>query len=124
MHEPKIYSGVMCNDTEEWRNIWKGVDLLFQNWYKEFNEFWLENWKVSKIYTLMGCFWPKHIMFELKKYRGAIFYDTRVLCKIWRKTHFWFGKWYDELDKSSPEHTKVSKLGLSLNPFIQSRRWA
>ena len=43
---------------------------------------------------------------------------------LWRKTHLWFGKWYDELDKFLAEHTKVSKLGLSLNPFIQSRRWA
>ena len=34
--------------------------------------------QVSKIYTLMGCFWRKYIMFELKKYRGAIFHDTRV----------------------------------------------
>ena len=24
------------------------------------------NLKVSKIYTLVGCFWPKYIMFELK----------------------------------------------------------
>ena len=23
-------------------------------------------WKVSKIYTLIGCFWPKYKMFELK----------------------------------------------------------
>ena len=28
--------------------------------------FWLENLKVSKIYTLMSCFWPKYILFELK----------------------------------------------------------
>ena len=43
--------------------------------------------KVSKIYTLIGCFWPKYIMFELKKYRGVIFHETRVWCKIWRKTN-------------------------------------
>ena len=24
-------------------------------------------WKSQKIYTLMGCFWPKYVMFELKK---------------------------------------------------------
>ena len=70
----------------------------------------------------MGCFWPKYIMFELKKYRGAIFHDTRVWCKIWRKTDLWFGKWHEEFGKFSPEHTKFSKLGLSLGPFIQSRK--
>ena len=121
MHEPQIYRGVKSNGTEEWWKIWRGIDLSFQNWDKEFDELWLENSKVSKIYTLMGCFWTKY-MFELKKDRGAIFHDTRVWCKIWRKSHLWFGKWHEEFGKFSPEHTKFSKLGLSLGPFIQSRK--
>ena len=29
-------------------------------------------------------------MFELKKYRGLIFYDTGEWCKIWRKSDLWF----------------------------------
>ena len=103
--------GFISNDTEEWWKIWRGIDLTFQNWQKEFDEFWLENSKVSKIYTLMGCFWPKYIMFELKKYRGATFHDTRVWRKIWRKTDLWFGKWHEEFGKFSPEHAKCSKLG-------------
>ena len=68
---------VISNDTEEWWKVWRGIDLSFQNWHKEFDEFWLENSKVSKIYTLLGCFWPKDILFELKKHRGAIFRDTQ-----------------------------------------------
>ena len=63
---------------------------------RNFSKFWLENVKVSKIYTLMGPFWPKYIMFELKKYRGITFHDTRVWCKIWRKTDLLFGKWHEE----------------------------
>ena len=98
--------GVMCNGTEEWWKIWRGLDLLFQNWHEEFDKFWLEHLKVSKIYTLMGCFWPKYIMFELKKYRGVVFHDTRSDTKF--------------EEKFSLEQTKVSKLGLSLGPFIQS----
>ena len=43
------------------------TDLPVQNWHEEFDEFWPEHSKISKIYTLMGCFWPKYIMFELKK---------------------------------------------------------
>ena len=66
------YRGVMCNDTDEWWKIWREIDLLFQNWHKEFDEFWFENLKVSKIYTLIRCFWPKYIMFELK--------STQELC--------------------------------------------
>ena len=121
MYELQTYRGVISNDTEEWWKIWRGVDLSFQNWHKECDEFWLENSKVSKIYILMGCFWPKYLVFELKKYRGAIFHDTRVWCKIWRKTDLWFGKWQG-YGKFSPEHTKSSKLGFSLSPFIQTRK--
>ena len=32
--------------------------------------------KVSKIFILMGSFWAKYILFELKKYRGMIFHET------------------------------------------------
>ena len=63
------YRGVISNDTEEWWKIWREIDLSFQNWYKEFDEFWPQNSKVSKIYTFLGCFWPNYITFELKKYR-------------------------------------------------------
>ena len=56
----------MCNDTEEWWKSWGGIDLSLQNWHNKFDEFWIEHSKVSKIYTLMGYFWPKHIMLELK----------------------------------------------------------
>ena len=112
----------MCHDNEEWCKIWRGIDLSFQNWHEEFDKFWPEHSKISKICTLMDCFWPKYIMFELKKYRGAIFHDTRVWCKIWRKTDLWFGKWHEKFGKFSPEHLKVSKLGLWWDPFVQSRK--
>ena len=49
------YRGVISKDTEEWLKIWRGIDLSFQNWNKEFDKFKLKNLKVSKIYTLMGC---------------------------------------------------------------------
>ena len=67
--------------------------------HKEFEEFWLKYLKFSKIYTLMGYFWPKYIMFDLKKYKGVIFHDTREWYKIWRKTDLWFLKWYEEFGK-------------------------
>ena len=35
----------------------------------------------------------------------------------------WFGKWHEEFGKFSPERLKVSKLGLSLSPFIQSGKY-
>ena len=59
-------------------------------------------------------------MFELKKYRGGVFHDTEDWCKIWNKTDLWFGKWYEEFGIFLLDHWKVSKLGLSWDPFIQS----
>ena len=69
MYELKIYRGIMCHDIEEWYKNWRGIGLSFQSWHKEFGKFWLDHWKVSKMYTLMGCFWPTYIIFELRKYR-------------------------------------------------------
>ena len=70
MYELKIYRGVLCHDNEEWCKIWRGIDLSVQNWHEEFDEFWPEHSKISKICTLMGFFWTKYIMFELKKSIG------------------------------------------------------
>ena len=95
----------------------KKIGLWFGKWYEEFNKFSPEHLKISKICTLMSCFWPKYIMFELKKYRGVIFHDTREWCKIWRKTDLWFGKWHEEFGKFSPEHSKISKICTLMSCF-------
>ena len=50
--------------------------------YKEFDKFWHKHLKLSKILTLMGSFWAKYILFELKKYRRVIFYETEEGYKI------------------------------------------
>ena len=113
----------MCYHTEEWWKIWRGIDLSSQNWHNEFDEFWLEHLKVSKTYTLMGCFWPKYMMFELKKCREVIFHGTGKWCKIWRKTDLRFRKWFEEFGRFSPEHWKISKLGRWCDPFIQIREY-
>ena len=83
---------------------------------------WSLTWvlKVSKICTFIGSYCAKYLMFDLKKYRGVIFHDTEEWCKIWRKTDLWFGKWHEEYGKFSPEHLKVSKLGLWWDLLIQS----
>ena len=93
---------------EDWCKIWRKTDLLFQKW-QEFGEFWPEHWKFSKMFTLLGSFWAKYILFEPKTYRGIIFYDIEEWCKIWRKTGLWFRKCQEEFRKFLPEHAKGSK---------------
>ena len=60
----------------------------------------------------MGCFWPNYIMFELRKYRGVMFDGNECWCKIWRKIDSCFQSWDEKFGKLSPEHLKVSKLGI------------
>ena len=48
----------------------------------------------------MGCFWPKYITFELKKYRGVLFDGTEDWCKVWRKTDLCFPKWHEKFGNS------------------------
>ena len=42
--------------------------------------------------TLMGWFWPKYIMFQLKKYKGVMSDGTQDWYKVWRKTDLCFQK--------------------------------
>ena len=66
LFELKRYKGVIFHETEEGYKIWRGMDLSFQNWHKEFDKFWPEHSKVSKIFTLMGSFWAMYLLLELK----------------------------------------------------------
>ena len=77
------------------------------------NTFLLKHSKISNICTLMRCFWPKYIMFEVKKDRVLVlvFDGTENWCKVWRKTDLCFQKWHEEFGKFSPGHSKASKLG-------------
>ena len=120
MYELKIYRGVMCHDNKQWLKIWRRIDLSVQNWHGEFSKFWPEDSKISKSCTLMGCFWPRYIMFELNKSRGVMFDGTQDWCKVWRKTDLCFQKWHEEFGKFSPQHLKVSKLELWWHRFVQS----
>ena len=71
-YELKLHRGVICHNNKEWHKLWRGIDLSFQSWHKEFDEFWPEHLKVSKILILMCSFWAKYILFELKNNRGYL----------------------------------------------------
>ena len=88
--------------------------MSFQNWHREFDEYWPKH--------SMASLWPKSILLDLKRYRRVVIHDTEEWYKIWRKTELWFRKWHEECGKDSPEHLKVSKLGLWWYLFVQSRK--
>ena len=50
---------------------------LVQNWHGKCNKFWPKHLKISKICSLMGCFWPKYIMLQLREYREVMFHGTQ-----------------------------------------------
>ena len=108
--EPKKYKGVIFHETEEEGKIWRGINLSFQNWHREFDKFWPEHAKVSKIFPLIGFFWAKYILFKLKTYRGVIFHEIEEGYKIWRGIDMSFQNWCKQFDKFWPEHSKVSEI--------------
>ena len=107
----------MCHDNEEWCKIWREIDLSFQNWPEEFDEFWPTHLKFSKILILMCSFGAKYILFEIKKYRGVFFHETKEGYKIWRGIDSLFQNWFKEFDKFLPEHSKVSKIFTFMGSF-------
>ena len=82
-YELKIHREIICHDNENWRKIWRGTNLSFQSWLEEFDKFWPDYLRVSKIFILMNSFWAKYILFELKKYWGVIL-QAEEGYKIWR----------------------------------------
>ena len=106
------------------------IQNLKRNWiavskYVEFDKFWPEHSRVSKRFTLMGSFWAKYTIFELKRYRGVIFDDTEESCKIWRGIDLSCQNWHEEFNKFWPQHLKVSKIcTFSLSNSSQSHRFS
>ena len=106
---------------------WRMMQNLKRNWLV----IWKLTWGIWQILTrtlenlknllFNWLFWPKYIMFELKKYRGVMFDGTEYWCKIWRKIDLSFGKWMKNL-ANFYQSTQKSKLGLWWDSFIQRRK--
>ena len=111
------YRRVIFHDTEERYKSWRGIDLSFKNWNKEFGKFWSEHSKLSKFFTLMGSFWANYISFELKQYRGVISHDTEEGYKIWGGINLSFQNWRKEFNKVWPEDSEISKIFTLMDSF-------
>ena len=114
---PKKYKGVLIHDAEVSCKIWRTDSKMTGIWW-----IFTKALRNLKIFTFMGYFCPKYIMFELKKYRGVMFYDNEEWCKIWRIKLTCGLENNGEFDKFSPEHLEMSKLELWRDPFIQNRK--
>ena len=99
LFELKKYRGVIFHETEEGYKICRGINSSFQNWHKEFDKILPKHSKVSKIFILMGSYWAKYILCELKKYREVIFQETEEGYKIWREINLLFQNWRKEFEK-------------------------
>ena len=96
--EFKIHRGVICHGNEERCKIWRGIDFSLQSWHEEFDKFWSEHLKGSKIFILMCSFWAKYILFELKSA------EELSLMKLNRDTKF---------GQESSCHFKIGKRNLT-----------
>ena len=65
--ELKRYRGIIFHEIEEGYKVWRGIELSFQNWHKEFDKIWPEHSKISKIFILMSSFWRKVYIVWAKK---------------------------------------------------------
>ena len=107
---------------------WRMIQKLKRNWLVILKLTWGDSQILTRVleslknlFQLAPC--DRRIdFFELQKYKGVIFRDTEEICKFWRKSDLWFERRLEKFGKSSPEHLKVSKVGLWWDPFVQSRK--
>ena len=80
---------------------WRVLQNLKINWFlvsKMPRIWWILIWALKSLWkialkncTLIGPLYAKYITFDLKKYRGVIFYDTEESCKVWKRN--WLVVW-------------------------------
>ena len=90
-----------------WNWIWTQIfgeklTCRFKTDIMNLTNFDLSTRKSQKIFTLIGSFWAKSILFELKKYRAFIFHETEKGYKAWRGINLSFKNWHKEFDKFWP----------------------
>ena len=112
----------MFHDNEEWYKTWKGTDLSFfkLTWQtsqiltralKSLKNLCFKWLLVTKVYIV----WAKKVQ---RSYLSRHLRDMQILKKNWLV--LW--KKNCEIWQISPEHLKLSKLGLWWDPFVQSRK--
>ena len=94
--ELKKYRGVVFHDTEQCCKTWINPDIVVSQMAWGIVWTFIRALKSLKNCTLMSSFCSKHIMFQLKNFKGIMCHDTEGWCKIYRKTDSWLEKWHEK----------------------------
>ena len=94
--EVRKYRGNILHDTEQWCKFWINPDLVVSKMAWGIGWTLIRSLKSLKNCTLMSSFCPKHIIFQLEKFRGIMCHDTEGWWKMYRKTDLWIEKWHKE----------------------------
>ena len=92
----------------------------FEIGVRNLTNFDLSAQKFSKSFILMGSFWAKYILSELKKCRGIIFHETEEGYKTRRGIELSFQSWHKKFDKFWPKHSKILK-NFHFNGLLRSK---
>ena len=74
--------GVIFHDTKLWCKIWINLDIVVSKTTWGIGWTFIRALKNLKNCTLIGCFCPRHIMFQLECLIGVMCHNTKGWCKI------------------------------------------
>ena len=100
------------------QNLKKKMTCAFKNDMRNLASFYQSMFESLKIVTLMGSFYPKSKMYELKIYRGVLCHDNEKWCKISRGIDLSVQNWHEEFDKFWSEHSKISNICTFMGSFL------
>ena len=84
-----------------WRQIqiWRGIDLSFQNWHEEFKQILIWALESLKNFHFNVLLLSKVYIAWANKCRGVIFQETEEGYKIWRGIDLLFQNWHEEFKR-------------------------
>ena len=121
-------STLKCKFPDFWLIAWKLSKFIIP-FFKPF-VVWKMTWGIRQMFTkaleslrtgtLMGFFYPMQKMFDLKRYRGVMYYHNEKWCKIWTGIGLFFQNWHSNLTNFDPSTGMPQSVLLWWASFDQS----
>ena len=89
-------------------NFERKMTCAFKNDIRNLANFYQNTFESQKIWTLIGSFYPKQKMYELKIYRKFMCHENEEWCKIWTEIYGSVQNWYEEFNHFWLHHSKIS----------------